>query len=100
MKCKYHPKYKAVRKPKSGCNKCEEIFALKIHAIEKLNWEYCECGCHGSNCYIGPFSFHKMYGRLTGEGLYVDNPSYKEANRLVSDKLLERYAVLKEFFND
>ncbi len=29
IKCKKHPSYKAIRKPRSGCEKCLEIFEMR-----------------------------------------------------------------------
>lgn len=34
MKCKKHPKYLGLRKPKANCPQCHEVYAAELRARE------------------------------------------------------------------
>lgn len=36
IKCKKHPTYKAIRKPRTGCERCQEIFDIRQRVLSVI----------------------------------------------------------------
>lgn len=76
--------------------------------MPKVEWEYCECGCHGSRTVVGGEPFKRrtygkgimLIGGEFGPGPYcgTEFESREAADGAVIKSMRKRYEELKVFF--